>query len=108
MKQKDLLKIHISVLYKLGAYYLQIIKFLKGESDEGEEMMTEIISSNFPAVLLKINAVLSSAFLCDKNCIIMFVAFVVNSEISIVPFRRELYAASFRVRYGNAFSVTGV
>ncbi len=70
--------------------------------------MTEIISSNFPAVLLKINAVLSSAFLCDKNCIIMFVAFVVNSEISIVPFRRELYAASFRVRYGNAFSVTGV
>ncbi len=33
------LKINISVLYKLSAYYLQIIKFLKGESPKNENLL---------------------------------------------------------------------
>ncbi len=32
----------------------------------------------------------------------------IKSKQSILPFQRELYAASSRGRYGNAFSVTGV
>ncbi len=41
----------------------------------------------------------SATFISDSNLLY---------EILQIPFRRELYAASSRGRYGKAFSVTGV